>query len=183
MTVLVPIEAGLGLLSGAMFDYDNPGAQQVAIEDIATNLSNVCRFSGAVDYFYSVAQHAVNASRIVPSEFAFDALMHDTAEAFTNDIPTPLKFKLPIFKELELRIEAAMSEQFGFAFPLPPAVKVADTQMLVLENAALRRNAKLSGIDLDAVDLTGLHDIVDLTSWSPAVAKSRFLLRFAELTR
>jgi hypothetical protein len=185
MTALIPIEAGIALLSGTLFDYDNPGAEQVAIEDIATGLSNVCRFAGQVDYFYSVAQHAVNTSYIVAPEFAYDALMHDTAEAFTNDIPTPLKFKLPIFKELELKIEAAMAEQFGFAFPLPPAVKVADLQMLVLENQALRRACPLSGIDETQIDVTGLRDLVlvDLSSWSPAYAKKCFLHRYEELSR
>ena len=135
MTILAPDLDGqwISLLSGAKFNYNKPEESDVTIDDIATALSNICRFSGHLPTFYSVAQHLVNASRIVPSEFSFDALMHDTAEAFTNDLPTPLKWALPIFKELETKIEAAMGDKFGFLYPYPPCVKEADTIMLMLE--------------------------------------------------
>src|SRR5258705_3135298 len=123
----------ISLLSGARFNYNKPEESDVTIEDLASALSNICRFSGHLPRFYSVAQHLVNASYLVPSPIAFDALMHDTAEAFTNDLPTPLKWALPIFKELEVKIESAMAKKFGFNFPYPPEVKVADTQMLLLE--------------------------------------------------
>src|SRR4051812_3817126 len=93
----------ISLLSGGRFNYNKPETSDVTIEDIASALSNVCRFSGHLPRFYSVAQHLVNTSRIVPAEFAFTGLMHDTAEAFTNDLPTPLKWALPIFKELETK--------------------------------------------------------------------------------
>jgi hypothetical protein len=80
----------ISLLSGAKFNYNKPEESDVTLHDIASALSNVCRFSGHLPRFYSVAQHLVNASYIVTSENAFTALMHDTAEAFTNDLPHPL---------------------------------------------------------------------------------------------
>jgi len=148
---MIELNEGISLLSGAMFDYNNPDKSEVTIEDIATALSNVCRFSGHVHYFYSVAQHAVNASYIVDPVLAFDALMHDTAEAFTNDLPTPLKAAFPVFKELEVKIESAMAKRFGFAYPLPPAIKFADLQMLKMEKERIKRDhdhwACLEGID------------------------------------
>jgi 5'-deoxynucleotidase YfbR-like HD superfamily hydrolase len=119
----VVLSDGIRLLSGALFDYNAPRASEVLISDIAASLSKVCRFAGHIHQFYSVAQHAVNTRLIVAPEYAFTALMHDTAEAFTNDLPTPLKFAVPIFKELEVRIESAMAERFGFTYPLPDAVK------------------------------------------------------------
>jgi 5'-deoxynucleotidase YfbR-like HD superfamily hydrolase len=78
-------------LSGKRFDYINSTADDVDIEDIANALSNICRFAGHVPEFYSVAQHSVLCSQIVPPEFAFEALMHDAAEAYCQDIPQPLK--------------------------------------------------------------------------------------------
>ena len=122
----------ISLLSGAKFNYNKPEESDVTIDDIASALSNVCRFSGHLPRFYSIAQHLVNTSHIVPEELAFTGLMHDTAEAFTNDLPTPLKWALPIFKELEGKIESAMSEKFGFHYPYPAEVKEADTIMLML---------------------------------------------------
>lgn len=171
---------GISLLSGATFDYMNPEKSDVTIEDIASALSNVCRFSGHLPRFYSVAQHLVNTSRIVKPEFAFTALMHDTAEAFTNDLPTPLKVALPIFKELEVSIESAMGKRFGFAYPYPDEVKLADTQMLLLEKNYVKEDTKQWEYYRD-VKFEHLKDLVDLDSWQPRRAKREFLERYEEL--
>ncbi len=122
----IQIDEGIRTLTGAMFDYADPGRTDINIRDIAYPLSNNCRFAGHLPWHYSVAQHCVNVSRLVDDEHAFTALMHDTSEAFTNDITTPLKRRVPGFKDLEIAIETEMAIQFGFAFPLPEAVKYAD---------------------------------------------------------
>lgn len=172
----------IGLLSGARMNYNKPEESDVTLDDLASALSNICRFSGHLPCFYSVAQHLVNTSRIVPAELAFDALMHDTAEAFTNDLPTPLKWSLPIFKELETRIEAAMAQKFGFNFPYDPAVKLADTQMLLLEKNYVKMDDRVWPYYED-IKFEHLRDLVDLKPWQPVRAKREFLERFEELTR
>lgn len=177
----VQLSQGIRLHSGALFNYNEPDACDVAIQDIAHALSNICRFAGHCRHFYSVAQHAVNCSYLVEPEHAFDALMHDTAEAFTNDIPTPLKVAVPMFKDLEVRIETAMSRLFNFTYPLSAEVKLADLQMLGLEKNALLTDdtdwAILAGIDLP------WSAPVDLTSWPPSYASYAFLTRYEELSR
>lgn len=177
----IALSEGIQLYSGAFFDYNNPEASDVTIDDIAIALSHVCRFAGHVSHFYSVAQHAVNVSLLVPEYYAFEALMHDTAEAFTNDIPTPLKFAVPIFKDLELSIESAMAAKFGFEFPLPAEVKIADLQMLKLEKEALKPHASGDWSVLEGTVTDGLEALVDLSSWPPPLARERFLHRFEEL--
>lgn len=178
---MVELNEGIALLSGAMFDYNNPEDSNVTVEDIATALSNVCRFAGHVHYFYSVAQHSVNASLIVPKKYAFDALMHDTAEAFTNDLPTPLKAAFPVFKELEVRIEYAMSLKFGFSYPLAAPIKVADSQMLMMEKIKIKKD-KTDWTCLEGVIVDDLWDKVDLRPMTPSRAKKNFLARYEELT-
>lgn len=170
----------IALLSGAQFNYNKPWESNVTIEDIASALSNVCRFSGHLPCFYSVAQHLVNTSYIVPREIAFDALMHDTAEAFTNDLPTPLKWALPIFKELEVKIESAMAEKFGFTYPYPDQVKEADTQMLLLEKIYVKQDYEPWPYYQD-VQYEHLVDKVQLKGWQPQRARREFLERFQEL--
>ena len=178
MTILM--SDGISLLSGAMFDYNNPEDSDVTIEDIATALSNVCRFSGHVQYFYSVAQHVVNTSYLVSDEHAFTALMHDTAEAFTNDLPTPLKAAFPIFKELEVRIESAMSKKFKFMYPYPSEIKYADSQMLLMEKLVVKGDQSHRDC-LDGVDVTNAWAKVDLDPMSAPEAKELFLTRVYEL--
>lgn len=180
MSAPVMMGDGIRLLSGCMFDYGDPASSEVGIGDIAAALSKVCRFAGHIHQFYSVAQHALNTSRIVAPEHAFDALMHDTAEAFTNDLPTPLKFAVPIFKELEVRIESAMAVRFGFSYPLSEAVRVADSQMLSIEKLHLKRD--YSDWDcLKGVETAHVEHLVDLSPMTPEQAESAFLSRYHEL--
>lgn len=173
----------ISLLSGGRFNYNKPEESDVTIEDIASALSNVCRFSGHLPRFYSVAQHCVNASRLVPEDLTFTALMHDTAEAFTNDLPTPLKWALPVFKELETKIEHAMSTKFGFHFPYPPEIKEADTIMLMLEKFYVKEDSSIwpKYEQHTKSTLRRYRGLVDLDSWQPRRAKREFLERFEEL--
>lgn len=171
----------ISLLSGGQFNYNNPEESEVTIEDIAYALGNVCRFSGHLPRFYSVAQHLVNTSYIVPEEHAYTALLHDTAEAFTNDLPTPLKWALPIFKELEVKIESAMAARFGFEYPYPDAVKKADTEMLLLEKTYVKLDTSEWPL-YNGIEFEHQKDKVDLTSWRPSVARNAFLRRFEELS-
>jgi hypothetical protein len=167
--------------SGAMFDYDDPDASQINIQDVALALANICRFAGQISRFYSVAQHCVNASRIAPAECSFDALMHDAAESLTGDWPTPLKDAVPSFRDLEYRIEAALAHRFQFQFPLPPAVKVVDLQMLKLEKDSLKPNSPHTWKILEGVKTDGLSDLVDLSPWTPEFAQQEFLRTYEEL--
>ena len=49
--------------SGIYFDYANPTAGMINIEDIAKALSNTCRFAGH-SRFYSVAEHSVHCAQL-----------------------------------------------------------------------------------------------------------------------
>lgn len=171
----------ISLLSGGRFNYNRPEESDVTLDDIATALSNICRYAGHLPYFYSVAQHLVNTSRIVPSEHAFTALMHDTAEAFTNDLPTPLKWALPVFKDLEVKIESAMAKKFGFEYPYPDVVKQADTEMLILEKINVKGDTSVWP-NYEGIVVDHHVDKVDLKGWQPCRAKREFLERFEELT-
>lgn len=92
----------LMLASGNRFDLLDPEASEFDIFDIAHGLANVCRYAGQCRSFYSVAEHSILVSEIVPS-FAFEALMHDAAEAFIGDITRPLKALLPEYRESNKR--------------------------------------------------------------------------------
>ncbi len=112
--------------SGKHFYYDKINKDDIVINDIAVSLSNICRFAGHLSHFYSVAQHAVLCSQLVPQEFAFEALMHDATEAYCQDIPAPLKRLLPDYKRMEEKIDAVIREKYGLPPVMSTPVKLDD---------------------------------------------------------
>ncbi|MHB1097968.1 MAG: metal-dependent phosphohydrolase [Burkholderiales bacterium] len=120
--------------SGVQFDLEDPQPDMVRVEDIAASLGKLCRFTGHTSCFYSVAQHSILVSHIVPREFAFEGLMHDAAEAYFGDISTPLKRVLGArAREVEHRIDAAVRLRFGLPLSCSPEVKQGDTKALGME--------------------------------------------------
>ncbi len=175
---------GITLLSGAVFDFNNPDDCDIVLSDIAIPLSNICRYAGQLPLgkWYSVAQHAVNVSRILPREFALTGLLHDTAEAFTNDIVTPLKVAVPLFKELEVKIETSILRRFDIQYPMPAEVHLADRQMLGLEMKYLRGHDPYAHAIMEGVEFEHLLPLVSLESWSPRLAYHNWMERYKELT-
>jgi len=79
------------MASGFTLQLDAPSAEGMPITDIARALAYQPRWAGATRVFYSVAEHSVLVSRLVPAPLAFDGLMHDCDEAISGDIPSCVK--------------------------------------------------------------------------------------------
>lgn len=139
MTVRRIIGPTILTADGFYFDYEAPDSDTITMNAIARGLANTCRFAGQCRRFYSVAEHSIWVSNIVPPELAFVGLMHDAAEAFIGDMPKPLKEMLPDYQEVERRIELAVLGAFNIG-PLPPEIKKADRIMLATEQRALMDN-------------------------------------------
>lgn len=77
--------------TGKKFFPCNPRIEDVDVEDIAHALSHICRFGGHSSRFYSVAEHSIVASVLCPDEFKLKGLLHDAAEAYLGDVPSPMK--------------------------------------------------------------------------------------------
>lgn len=161
------------LLSGGYFDFVDMDQSVYTVDDIAHNLSHICRFTGAVERFYSVAQHSVLVSRCVPPEHALSALMHDSSEAFVSDLNSPLKALMKAYKALEKKVEKEMFGRLGLPFPMHSCIKVADIKVFLAENRDLR------GIHTDLEDV-GAYD-KKIVAWSSGKAKREFMKRYNEL--
>lgn len=113
--------------SGFVLNLASPDATGLPVEDVARSLAYEPRWRGATRSFYSVAEHCVMVSRLVPASMAWDGLWHDCIEFISGDIPTPVKVYLGR-DELNRKlapIEEALRCEFGFRSDLAE-VKVAD---------------------------------------------------------
>lgn len=167
--------------TGRAFEPLNPNPDALCIEDIAHALANNCRFTGHVRWHYSVAQHCVLVSQVVPYELALTGLLHDASEAYLSDVARPIK-QQPEFGDVYLRyeqgIEEAIAARFGIEYPYPDEVKEADNLLLVTEARDLMHGTK--GWTPYLAELTPLKQAIE--KWTPEDAEVAFLARYTELT-
>lgn len=172
--------------SGRYFDFLNPKPEAIDIHDIATALSRMPRFTGHTTEFYSVAQHSVEVSRLVPPGHALAGLLHDASEAYMGDLASPLKQLVPDYKAIEKRVERAICARFGLAFPLDPCIKRADLTMLVTERRDLMPRPLPENGGTDAVAWSDFRGIptraAHVRPLSSQAAYSWFMHRFNILT-
>lgn len=167
-------------VSGRFFDILKPEDYDYDIEEIATALSNLCRYTGHVNRFYSVAEHSVLVSRILPDSLALVGLLHDASEAFLGDVSSPLKKLLPEYKRIEENVEKAIANHFGFEYPYHPKVHDADKRMYWQERQSVADNGVRD--ELWHQDLRATRK-VEATGMAPHMARRMFLSRYKEITK
>jgi hypothetical protein len=167
----------MNTISGRAIFLTHPEKSEFVVEDIAYGLSNLCRFAGQTTRFYSVAQHCVLVSAIMPTpELALQGLIHDAAEAYTGDITSPMKSLMNGFKkDIELPIEEEIFRQLGVPFPMDPAIKAGDLLALATEIRDVMNGTLWQ------------HPLPDplprrLIAWKPKFARQMWLDQWASLT-
>lgn len=124
--------------SGKQIDFLNPQPDQIDIEDIIQGISRMPRFSGQTKHDYTVGQHTLNVVNVLPPRHKLQGFLHDAAEAYIGDMPTPFKRLMPDFTLLEQRIWDAICQRFNISHALHPSVKQADGIMLMSERDLLK---------------------------------------------
>lgn len=154
-------EPWIQISGGGTWDYLNPKPDDVFWPDIAQALSRLPRFLGRTRKPYSVAQHSIivcaQIQESVP-DLQLAALLHDAHEAFTGDMPTPLKtaiFRLgggEAWNQLVRTQDRAIHEAAGLPYSLPTdwreAIKRADLCALATEKRDLMTDCEWWGHDL-----------------------------------
>ena len=163
--------------SGRHPDFLDPHPGEIEIFDIAVALSRECRFSGQTRRAYSVAQHSVLASRIVPEAFAREALLHDATEAYLRDLSRPLKHLVPEYLRIERRLDRVIRQKFGLPAEKSDPVDLADRILLATEKRDLMPEDSCDWPILEGVE--PLPDRID--PCSSVRARTMFLRRFEEL--
>lgn len=162
--------------SGREFNLLKPCVTSIDIDDIAHALSHLCRYTGHVSDFYSVAQHSVLVSNIVPIEDAMWGLLHDAPEAYIGDVSSPLKQLLQDYRYIETGVTEQICIKFDLPLKEPPSVKSADMIALATEKRDLMPGGWEWGY---------LHGVLAMERriepMPPQVARAAFLHRYHEL--
>lgn len=164
--------------SGLYFNLHQPEPSMVSIHDIASGLSNACRFAGQCNGFYSVAEHSVYVSQVLPPHLQLYGLLHDAAEAYVGDVTAPLKSLLMNYKLIEERVQKAILERFGLRDFPRSEIKEADLRMLATEQAQL-----MPPHDDEWELIAGIQPYdIKIQCIQPIEAFGFFMRRFEELT-
>lgn len=134
----------LETVTGQLVDVSNPDPSTINIEDIAWGLSRMPRFCGqtVTAIAYNTAQHSLFVAEEVEdmirrdtiqlspskhSDIVLKALLHDAAEAYTGDLPSPVKHltKLrPIIIQIENGLMNAIYTSLGIVEPTEEEEKI-----------------------------------------------------------
>jgi len=160
----------------------DPRPEDVCIEDIAHHLSLLCRYTGAVPRFYSVGEHSWHMSFLVSRSNQLCALLHDSTEAYMNDLGRPVKYapEMAAYKEMEdMNWRLAIAPAFDLPLELPDEVKRMDGLIIKAELAEFGMD--LSDHMLDKTVRDGPVPDVQIAGYPPETAEALFLQRFHDL--
>lgn len=167
------------------------------IEDIAHHLAMQTRWYGAVQRFYSVAEHCVLGSRLIEQNvdrsLALRFLLHDCEEAYIGDTIRPVKLQLWVgaplcnpqmrLKEMGDWLRTTIIAQLNVEEIDPAAgewIKHTDDQLMVREAMDLLKGGPHRDFAMQPRNGWPAAD-VSLRCWSPEIAERMFLERWAEL--
>lgn len=128
--------------AGLCFDFNDPRPEMIERRALAWQLSGEGRWANNTHWPLSVAEHSLTvAYAIKVPAWRIYGLLHDAAEAFTRDLPTPFKLWLASqgadVVALEHRILFnAVLPHFGLPQPtaeIAAAVDLADARALATE--------------------------------------------------
>lgn len=139
----------------------------IDIQDIAHHLSNECRYLGACPEHYSVAQHSVLVSQQFESwTMRLAGLLHDSAEAYLKDMPSPVKrdARMAWYVEVEHELTRMIFKKYGLAPELLHDTKTADDGVLLDEIGSFWGGRE------------GQTQIV--IPWTPLTAEQSFMAHF-----
>jgi 5'-deoxynucleotidase YfbR-like HD superfamily hydrolase len=191
--------------TGKVFPYDDVSPDNIDIRDIAHSLSHLCRYTGHTTMFYSIAQHSLLVSEKMPGgpEEKLVGLLHDAAEAYTNDLASPLKKYLIsntyhghcAYRTIQDKITAAVYRKFGWGYG--PSVKHTETTQLYDRAACVFEAEGFMGLLLE--DLLRYQFPMNLRGlwkpWNPrdfagenvdrefGMVETEFLKRFEDLMK
>ena len=128
--------------SGVTIDLLHPQLDRILLTDIAHHLALLCRFGGACDAFYSVAQHCCLVATLAERAGELPAVVqwaavHDAPEYVLDDVGTPIKHLMrasgdETYDRLHAIWDGAMAQRFGLR-QFQARVKFYDTAALLIE--------------------------------------------------
>lgn len=104
--------------TGHKVDPFHPDSSQIHPDDLFHALTQINRFGGHTKIPYTVAEHSLLVMAILKVQghdetVQLQGLMHDAAEAYMGDVPTPIKVMWPEYSQAEGRLLHVIFDKMG----------------------------------------------------------------------
>ena len=136
--------------TGKIIDLDNLKPSDIDIVDISHALSNLCRWNGHGRYF-SVAEHSVIVTSLVPQELKIMAALHDGSEAYLGDVVSPVKAQSKGYMALEEKLQSMIYEYYCGRVPTPIEEDYIHAADIASRAAEAKVLLKSRGIDIPSI--------------------------------
>jgi len=166
--------------TGRQFWPMEPDPGDVAIEDIAHALSMLCRYGGHSSRFFSVAEHSI----LVGEKVGIQGLIHDAAEAYLLDIPSPVKRLIPGYSVAEDRVQRVIHRALGVPPPRKEEeerLREADLRVMLNEKDVLHPVTRNWEVTRNGHRLEPYPSGVPIQCLPPAEAEAAFLAAWEKL--
>jgi len=189
----------LETVTGRLVNVVDPKPASICIDDIAWGLSRTPRFCGhtVTEIPYTVAQHSVFVANRIKLVNQFDstnvqvrmmllALLHDAAEAYTGDWPSPIK-RIPELRPHIKALEGKLMDAIYIALGLSPPTKAEE--MMIKESDRFAQKIEANefmpsrGRDWPDLPEVSLEELQKFEPPLPSLAAYKlFMKTFNELT-
>lgn len=128
------------------------------IYDMAFQLGRICRWVGALEFYWPVLLHCFVVADVLPPELKVYGLIHDSIECVGNDVPKPMKFWVTS------KLEDRLMERIHQALCLPALTN--DEQKVIKLADVMVRHAEAWALGNDGQKATypcryeGIEDLV-----------------------
>jgi len=186
----------LETVTGQLVNLADPDPATINIEDIAWGLSRMSRFCGQTVTAIppTVAQHCIFVSDLIfdahsNNELALIGLLHDAAETYIGDIPSPVKHTdevEKVIKKIEDRLLFCINEKFLGRQPTEQEQKICHyfdkkAQFIEAYHFMHSRGQHWPGKEDHPISLRDLQDYPEILTSTRAYED--FLTKFALLSK
>ncbi len=173
------------LFSGLFCNSVESDPPAINIGDIAHALSNLAKFGGHSDRFFSAAEHGVLVSRALIGygpKMRLRGLLNGAPAAYLGELPQSVKAQIPLFQKAEERIRKAIMTRFNLAGnPHPGAVEDAHKRILAIELRDLLNSSDKEIRDIWGLTPPGPDEGARPVGLLPFEAHGRFLREYEEI--
>lgn len=137
--------------TGRIIDLLEPKPCDICLEDIAHALSRIWRHDVEIGKYYTIAQHCIAVSYLVPNELGYAALIKDAVTAYTNKYANHNEWKTEEQKLSEVRLRMSIMAAFNLTESLRNTQVIKKAELTALSTEMQHHLPTTRAVEIDII--------------------------------